>query len=259
MVIEMENTKAKKPSRNNGVNKKKCFENFVVGNANRFATAAARAIVSKPGDAYNPLFIYSDSGLGKTHLLYAIGNAILEANPNAKVKYVTGEAFTNDIIKAIKKQKVVDFQEEYLNLDCLMVDDIQFFAGKERTQEEFFHIINALKEKNKQIVIASSCHPQMLGKMEERLLSRLISGLSVDIQPLDLETRIAILRKKAEIDNIDMPDDVIQMLAERIDNNVCLLEGAFNHVAAYAKMMNTPVDMKVVEKVAETLSFYEDR
>ena len=255
----MENTKAKKPSRNNGVNKKKCFENYVVGNANRFATAAARAIVSKPGDAYNPLFIYSDSGLGKTHLLHAIGNAILEANPNAKVKYVTGESFTNDIIKAIKKKKVVDFQEEYLSLDCLMVDDIQFFDGKERTQEEFFHIINALKEKNKQIVIAGNRHPQRMGKLEERLLSRLVCGLTVDIQAPDLETRIAILRKKAEMDNINMPDDVIQTLAERIDNNVCLLEGAFNHVAAYAKMMNASVDMIVVEKAVETISFYKDR
>ena len=255
----MGNTKAKKPSRNNGVNKKKCFDNYVVGNANRFATAAARAIASEPGDAYNPLFIYGDSGLGKTHLLHAIGNAILEANPDAKVKYVTGEAFTNDIIKAIKKQKVVDFQEEFLSLDCLMVDDFQFFDGKKRTQEEFFHIINALKEKNKQIVIAGIRHPQRMGKLEARLLSRLVSGLIVDIQAPDLETRIAILRKMAEMDNINMPDDVIQLLAERIDNNVCLLEGAFNFVAVYAKMMNTPVDMNVAEKAVETLSFYEER
>ena len=225
------------------------FETFVVGNSNRFATAAAQAVANDPGNVYNPLFIYGNSGLGKTHLMHAIGNAVLEANPNAKVKYVTSETFTNDIINAIQNHTVKDFQEKYRTIDCLIIDDIQFLENKERTQEEFFHTFNALKEANKQIVISSDRHPQSMDKLEERLRSRFVNGLTVDIQPPDLETRIAIIRKKAEIEKINMPNEVIQTIAVSIDNNIRMIEGAFNRIVAYASIMHLPIDMKVTETV----------
>ena len=231
------------------INKKQRFETFVVGNSNRFATAAAQAVANNPGNVYNPLFIYGNSGLGKTHLMHAIGNAILEANPDSKVKYVTSETFTNEIINAIQNHNVKDFQEKYRTIDCLIIDDIQFLENKERTQEEFFHTFNALKESNKQIVISSDRHPQSMDKLEERLRSRFVNGLTVDIQPPDLETRIAIIRKKAEIENIKMPNEVIQTIATSIDNNIRMIEGAFNRIVAYASIMHLPIDMKVTETV----------
>ena len=231
------------------INKKQRFDTFVVGNSNRFATAAAQAVANDPGNVYNPLFIYGNSGLGKTHLMHAIGNAILEANPSAKVRYVTSETFTNEIINAIQNHTVKDFQEKYRTIDCLIIDDIQFLENKERTQEEFFHTFNALKEANKQIVISSDRNPQSMDKLEERLRSRFASGLTVDIQPPDLETRIAIIRKKAEIENIDMPNEVIQTVATSIDNNIRMIEGAFNRIVAYASIMHLPIDMKVTETV----------
>ena len=231
------------------INPNQRFETFVVGNSNRFATAAAQAVANNPGNVYNPLFIYGNSGLGKTHLMYAIGNAILETRPNAKVKYVTSETFTNEIINAIQNHTVKDFQEKYRTIDCLIIDDIQFLENKERTQEEFFHTFNALKESNKQVVISSDRHPQSMDKLEERLRSRFVNGLTVDIQPPDLETRIAIIRKKAEIEKIDMPNEVIQTIAVSIDNNIRMIEGAFNRIVAYASIMHLPIDMKVTETV----------
>ena len=231
------------------INPKQRFETFVVGNSNRFATAAAQAVANNPGNVYNPLFIYGNSGLGKTHLMYAIGNAILETNPNAKVKYITSETFTNDIINAIQNHTVKDFQEKYRTIDCLIIDDIQFLENKERTQEEFFHTFNALKDADKQIVISSDRHPQSMDKLEERLRSRFVNGLTVDIQPPDLETRIAIIRKKAELEKIDMPNEVIQTIAVSIDNNIRMIEGAFNRIVAYASIMHLPIDMKVTETV----------
>ena len=231
------------------INPNQRFETFVVGNSNRFATAAAQAVANNPGNVYNPLFIYGNSGLGKTHLMYAIGNAILETRPNAKVKYVTSETFTNEIINAIQNHTVKDFQEKYRTIDCLIIDDIQFLENKERTQEEFFHTFNALKESNKQIVISSDRHPQSMDKLEERLRSRFVNGLTVDVQPPDLETRIAIIRKKAEIEKIDMPNEVIQTIAVSIDNNIRMIEGAFNRIVAYASIMHLPIDMKVTETV----------
>jgi chromosomal replication initiator protein len=206
-------------------------------------------VANDPGNVYNPLFIYGNSGLGKTHLMHAIGNAILEASPGAKVRYVTSETFTNEIINAIQNHTVKDFQEKYRTIDCLIIDDIQFLENKERTQEEFFHTFNALKEANKQIVISSDRNPQSMDKLEERLRSRFASGLTVDIQPPDLETRIAIIRKKAEIENIDMPNEVIQTVATSIDNNIRMIEGAFNRIVAYASIMHLPIDMKVTETV----------
>lgn len=209
------------------MNPKQRFSNFVVGNSNRFAAAAAQAVAKNPGSTYNPLFIYGNSGLGKTHLMQAIGNAILEGDPNAKVKYVTSEVFTNEIINAIQNHTVKDFQEKYRTIDCLIIDDIQFLENKERTQEEFFHTFNALKEANKQIVISSDRHPKDMNKLEERLRSRFVNGLMADIQPPDLETRIAILRKKAEIEKVEMPNEVIQTVAASIDSNIRMIEGAF--------------------------------
>ena len=233
------------------INKKQRFDTFVVGNSNRFATAAAQAVAKDPGNVYNPLFIYGNSGLGKTHLMHAIGNAILEVNPGAKVKYVTSETFTNEIVNAIQNHTVKDFQEKYRTIDCLIIDDIQFLENKERTQEEFFHTFNTLKEANKQIVISSDRHPQSMDKLEERLRSRFVNGLTVDIQPPDLETRMAIIRKKAELENIEMPNEVIQTVAISIDNNIRMIEGAFNRIVAYADLMHLPIDMKVTAKILE--------
>ena len=244
-----EEDKTKDSVYESNINKKQRFDNFVVGNSNRFATAAAQAVANNPGGTYNPLFIYGNSGLGKTHLMHAIGNSILEASPSAKVKYVTSETFTNEIINAIQNHRVKDFQEKYRTIDCLIIDDIQFLENKERTQEEFFHTFNALKESNKQIVISCDRNPQNMDKLEERLRSRFASGLTVDIQPPDLETRIAIIRKKAETENIDMPNDVIQTVATSIDNNIRMIEGAFNRIVAYASIMHLPIDMKVTETV----------
>ena len=241
--------KTKKSVYESNINKKQRFDTFVVGNSNRFATAAAQAVANAPGNVYNPLFIYGNSGLGKTHLMHAIGNAILEADPGTKVKYVTSETFTNEIINAIQNHKVKDFQEKYRTIDCLIIDDIQFLENKERTQEEFFHTFNALKESNKQIVISSDRNPQSMDKLEERLRSRFASGLTVDIQPPDLETRIAIIRKKAEIEKINIPNEVIQTIAVSIDNNIRMIEGAFNGIVAYANIMHLPIDMNVAETV----------
>ena len=251
-----EDEKSKDTSFESNINKKQRFETFVVGNSNRFATAAAQAVAKDPGNVYNPLFIYGNSGLGKTHLMHAIGNAILEVNPGAKVKYVTSETFTNEIVNAIQNHTVKDFQEKYRTIDCLIIDDIQFLENKERTQEEFFHTFNTLKEANKQIVISSDRHPQSMDKLEERLRSRFVNGLTVDIQPPDLETRMAIIRKKAEIEKIDMPNEVIQTIAVSIDNNIRMIEGAFNRIVAYASIMHLPIDMKVTETVLKDFAIH---
>lgn len=233
------------------LNPQQRFETFVVGNSNRFATAAAQAVAKDPGNVYNPLFIYGNSGLGKTHLMQAIGNAILESTPGSKVKYVTSEKFTNEIIQAIQNHTVKNFQGKYRTIDCLIIDDIQFLENKERTQEEFFHTFNALKEANKQIVISSDRHPKEMDKLEERLRSRFVNGLTVDIQPPDLETRIAIIRKKAEMEKIVIPNDVVQAIASSIDNNIRMIEGAFNRVVAYSNLMHLPIDMNLASKVLE--------
>ena len=251
-----EEENSKEPAFESNINKRQRFDTFVIGNSNRFATAAAQAVAANPGGTYNPLFIYGNSGLGKTHLMHAIGNSILEADPEAKVKYVTSEAFTNEIINAIQNHTVKDFQEKYRTIDCLIIDDIQFLENKERTQEEFFHTFNALKEANKQIVISSDRHPQNMDKLEERLRSRFVNGLTVDIQPPDLETRIAILRKKAEIEQIDMPADVIQMVATSIDNNIRTIEGAFNRIVAYADIMHLPINLTLTEKVLKDFAVH---
>jgi len=231
------------------LNPKQTFDTFVIGNSNRFARAAAMAVSKEPGSTYNPLFIYGNSGLGKTHLMHAIGNNILHNFPGAKVKYVTSEIFTNEIINAIQNHTVKSFQEKYRSIDCLIIDDIQFLEKKERTQEEFFHTFNALKEANKQIVISSDRHPREMDMLEERLRTRFVNGLTADIQAPDLETRIAIISKKAELENVEIPMDVIQIIAQNIENNVRMIEGAFTSILAYSELMHQPIDMKMAQKI----------
>lgn len=231
------------------INKEQNFEKFVVGTFNRFAVAAAMHIVNNPGTAYNPLLIYGDSGTGKTHLLHAIGNAVLETVPKTKVRYVTAEAFTNEFINAIQSHRVKDFQVGYLSLECLLVDDIQFLVGKERTQEELFYILNALKGIKTQIVLACSCHPKRMEKLEERLRCSFVNGLTVDIHFPDLKNRMDILRKRAETANVDIPDSVIKMVAVRMDGHIQVMEGAYNRIMAYSKLMHAPIDITVAEKL----------
>lgn len=243
----------KTPVEQSQLNPRYIFETFVIGASNRFAHAAAVAVAEAPAKAYNPLFIYGESGLGKTHLLHAIGAYAKELYGGVRVRYVSSEEFTNDFINSIRDDKASVFQRRYRDLDVLLVDDIQFLENKERTQEEFFHTFNTLYNANKQIVISSDRPPKQLTTLEDRLRSRFEWGLITDIQPPELETRIAILRKKAAQDKLNAPDDVLEYIASKISSNIRELEGALIRVTAFASLNRQPVDMGLAEIVLKDL------
>ncbi|MCI1986205.1 MAG: chromosomal replication initiator protein DnaA [Lactobacillus sp.] len=235
------------------LNSKYTFDTFVTGKGNQMAHAAALVVSEEPGVLYNPLFLYGGVGLGKTHLMQAIGHQLLEYKPNANVKYVTSEAFANDFINSIQTKKQEQFRQEYRNVDLLLVDDIQFFGDKEATQEEFFHTFNALYENKKQIVLTSDRLPNEIPKLQERLVSRFKWGLSVDITPPDLETRIAILRNKADAEKLVIPDDTLSYIAGQIDSNVRELEGALVRVQAYATMNHSDITTSLAADALKSL------
>nr|WP_246005052.1 chromosomal replication initiator protein DnaA [Nocardioides marmorisolisilvae] len=235
------------------LNPRYTFETFVIGSSNRFAHAAAVAVAEAPGKAYNPLLVYGDSGLGKTHLLHAIGHYVRSLYTGAKIRYVSSEAFTNDVINAIKDANTAALQRRYRDVDVLLIDDIQFLEGKQQTQEEFFHTFNTLHNANKQIVISSDRPPKRLTQLEDRLRNRFEWGLLTDVQPPDLETRIAILRKKAAADRLHAPADVLEFIASRIQTNIRELEGALIRVTAFASINHQEVDMTLAEIVLKDL------
>ncbi|WP_449386049.1 chromosomal replication initiator protein DnaA [Cellulomonas soli] len=235
------------------LNPKYLFETFVIGSSNRFAHAAAVAVAEAPAKAYNPLFIYGDSGLGKTHLLHAIGHYAQNLYPSVRVRYVNSEEFTNDFINSISEGKAGAFQRRYREVDVLLIDDIQFLQGKEQTMEEFFHTFNTLHNANKQVVITSDLPPKQLNGFEDRMRSRFEWGLITDVQPPDLETRIAILRKKAASERLQAPDDVLEYIASKISTNIRELEGALIRVTAFANLNRQQVDLSLAEIVLKDL------
>ena len=241
------------------LNPKYTFETFVVGNSNRFAHAAALAVGNEPGKAYNPLFLYGGVGLGKTHLMHAIGNRILETIKNSNVLYVTSEKFTNQLINSIKDNKNEFFRNKYRNIDVLLIDDIQFIAGKERVQEEFFHTFNSLYEDGKQIIISSDKPPRDIPFLEDRLKSRFEWGLLADISCPDYETRLAILRKKAQDENIIIDDFILSNIANKIDSNIRELEGVFNKIVARASLTHSPITIELAENIINEFKYESEK
>lgn len=240
--------------KNSQLNERYTFETFVVGKGNQLAHAAALAVAEEPGVFYNPLFFYGGVGLGKTHLMHAIGHQMLENRPNAKVKYVTSESFANDFINSIQTKRQEEFRQEYRSVDLLLVDDIQFFADKVGTQEEFFHTFNALYDDKKQIVLSSDRLPNEIPKLQQRLVSRFKWGLSVDITPPDFETRIAILRNKAEAEHLEIPNETFSYIAGQFDSNIRELEGALMRVQAYAAMGHTKITTSLAAEALKSLN-----
>jgi len=235
------------------LNPRYVFENFVIGSSNRFAHAAAVAVAEAPGKAYNPLVIHGESGLGKTHLLHAIGHYVLRFYPSSRVRYVSSEEFTNDVINAIRNNQTTALKRKYREIDVLLVDDIQFLEGKESTQTEFFHTFNALHNENKQIVMTSDRPPKNLTTLEDRLRNRFEWGLTTDVQPPDLETRIAILRKKAASEKLTVPADVLEFIASKVQTNIRELEGALIRATAFANLQGTTVDLQLAQIVLKDL------
>lgn len=235
------------------LNPKYTFETFVVGNNNRFAHAAALAVAEQPAEAYNPLFTYGGVGLGKTHLMHAIGHYMRQQYPEKSLIYTTAETFTNELITAISQNRNLEFRNRFRNVDVLMVDDIQFIAGRDSTQEEFFHTFNTLYHSGKQIILSSDKPPKDIARLEERLRSRFEWGLIADISKPDIETRIAILRKKANQEHVPMPQSVIDTIAAAVDTNIRELEGCFNRLVAYARLVNQPITMELAQTVLKDI------
>jgi chromosomal replication initiator protein len=241
-------------SRETQFNQRYTFDNFVVGGCNRFSHAAAVAVAENPSKAYNPLFFYGGAGLGKTHLMQAIGQRVLHKNPRLKICYISSEKFTNQLISAIQNRSTNKFKEQYRHQDILLIDDIQFLSGKESTQEEFFHTFNALYDAHKQIVLSSDRPPKDIPALEKRLVSRFEWGLVTDVQPPDTETRIAILRKKLESSAVKVPDDVLYYIADHVTANVRELEGALIRVVAYASLIGQPADINAAQEVLKEVA-----
>lgn len=235
------------------LNPKYSFDNFVIGGSNRFAHAAAVAVAEAPAKAYNPLFIYGESGLGKTHLLHAIGHYAESLYPGIRIRYVSSEEFTNDFINSIAQNKASAFQSRYREIDILLIDDIQFLQGKDSTQEAFFHTFNTLHDHNKQVVITSDLPPKHLTGFEDRMRSRFEWGLITDVQAPELETRIAILRKKAQSERLQVPDDILEYMASKVSSNIRELEGTLIRVTAFSSLNKTPVDLALVQTVLKDL------
>lgn len=233
------------------------FDNFVVGNSNRFAKAAAMAVANNPAFAYNPFFLFSDSGLGKTHLMNAIGNQIRKNHPDMKILYISSETFTNELIESVEHNRLEAFREKYRSIDVLLIDDIQFLRNRESTQEEFFHTFNTLEKANKQIIISSDRPPAELDTLEERMISRFNSGLTADIQHPDLETRMAILQNLAHTDKVPFPNDVILLIASSITSNIRELEGAYNRVYAYSTVSKEPITLELCRSALKELNLLD--
>ena len=252
-LILSDAAKSQQADRINNLNPRYVFDTFVVGNSNRLAHAASLAVAEAPAKAYNPLFLYGDVGLGKTHLMHSIAHYILEQNPSAKVLYASSETFTNELINSIKDDKNEEFRNKYRNIDVLLIDDIQFISQKERTQEEFFHTFNQLYESNKQIIISSDRPPKEIKTLEDRLRSRFECGLIADIQSPDYETRIAILRKKADNDHITVPDEIMEFIAKNIVSNIRELEGALTRVVAYGNLTKRELTIDFAESALKDI------
>jgi chromosomal replication initiator protein len=240
-------------SSNNQLNPRYTFDKFIVGSSNQFAHAAAVAVAEQPSKSYNPLFLYGGVGLGKTHLMQAIGHALKRRNPALRLTYVSAEKFTNEVIASIRFERMAAFRDRFRNMDVLMVDDIQFIARAERTQEEFFHTFNALHDQQKQIVISSDCPPKEISSIEERLRSRFEWGLIADIQMPDLETKIAILQKKADSEHVHLPDDVAEFIARSIKSNIRELEGALIRLLAYASLTGVEINHSTAQQVLKAI------